>query len=93
MPKRYFNCYVAAQILFSELEADSLTFGFPCSIDSMRIILRKGHIGLNFYFIYSGSVFINVDDVNAKGESFVKTEVVLSRGDAFGVILLLFLVA
>ena len=42
-------------------------------------------MGQNFYFIYSGSVFVNVEDVNAQGEKFVKTEVVLSKGDAFGV--------
>ena len=55
------------------------------SIGTLRVILRKGHVGQNFYFIYSGSVFINVDDTNVQGEKFVKTEVVLTKGDSFGV--------
>lgn len=58
---------------------------FDCSIGTLRVILRKGHVGQNFYFIYSGSVFVNVEDTNAQGEKFVKTEVVLHKGDSFGV--------
>lgn len=54
-------------------------------MDTQRVILRKGHVGQNFYFLYSGSVFVNVEDINAQGEKFVKTEVVLSKGDSFGV--------
>ena len=50
-----------------------------------RIILRRGHIGHNFYFIFSGSVFVNVEDVNLDGERFIKTEAILGRGDSFGV--------
>ncbi|KAK3589034.1 hypothetical protein CHS0354_007982 [Potamilus streckersoni] len=59
------------------------------SVESGRIVLRKGHVGQNFYFIHSGSVFVNVDDVNIYGESFVKTEVVLKTGDSFGELALL----
>ena len=51
----------------------------------MRVILRKGHIGVNFYFIYSGSVFINVEDTTPQGKTFVKTEATLGLGDSFGV--------
>ncbi|XP_064648020.1 cyclic nucleotide-binding domain-containing protein 2-like [Lineus longissimus] len=59
------------------------------SVDAKRVILRKGHVGVNFYFIYSGSVFVNVEDVNAKGEKFIKTEVTLTKGDSFGELALL----
>lgn len=55
------------------------------SVDPQRVILREGHVGHNFYIVYSGSVFVNVNDVNSQGVSFVKTEVVLSKGDSFGV--------
>ena len=50
-----------------------------------RVILRQGHVGQNFYLVYSGSVFVNVDDVTSSGDRFTKTEAVLSRGDSFGV--------
>lgn len=50
-----------------------------------RVILRRGHVGINFYFIYSGSVFVNVEEVNTRGDHFEKTETVLVRGDSFGV--------
>ncbi|ELT93107.1 hypothetical protein CAPTEDRAFT_85725, partial [Capitella teleta] len=59
------------------------------SIGTLRVILRRGHVGQNFYFIYSGSVFVNVEDMNAQGEKFVKTEVVLTKGDSFGELALL----
>ena len=51
----------------------------------MRVILRKGHIGQNFYFIFSGSVFVDIEEKNNAGEMFNKTEAVLSKGDSFGV--------
>ena len=49
------------------------------------MILRRGHVGQHFYFIYSGSVFVNVEDENSNGDKFTKTEVVFSKGDSFGV--------
>jgi hypothetical protein len=54
-------------------------------VDERRVILRRGHIGQHFYFIYSGSVFVNVQEENGQGEKFLKTEVVFSKGDSFGV--------
>ncbi|XP_022304182.2 uncharacterized protein LOC111111479 isoform X4 [Crassostrea virginica] len=59
------------------------------SVEPGRVILRRGHVGINFYFIYSGSVFVNVEDVNTRGEHFEKTETVLARGDSFGELALL----
>ena len=41
----------------------------------MRVILRKGHIGVNFYFIYSGSVFINVEEASSTGAKVVASPV------------------
>ena len=57
----------------------------PFSIKSGRVVLRQGHVGQNFYFLFNGSVFVNIDDVDAKGNKFSKTEAVLGRGDSFGV--------
>lgn len=49
-----------------------------------RVVLRKGHIGYNVYYIYSGSVnvLLEKDDTGI----FVKPEVVvLKKGACFGV--------
>ncbi|KAK6165421.1 hypothetical protein SNE40_022350 [Patella caerulea] len=54
-----------------------------------RVILRKGHIGYNFYFVFSGSAFVNVEEVDSAGETFVKTEAVVKKGDSFGELALL----
>ncbi|XP_060081548.1 cyclic nucleotide-binding domain-containing protein 2-like [Ylistrum balloti] len=59
------------------------------SVEHGRVILRRGHVGFNFYFIYSGSVFVNLEDRNIDGKKFEKTETVLVRGDAFGELALL----
>lgn len=51
-----------------------------------RVILRKGHIGLAFYFIFSGAVFINIEGLHVETSEVVyKTVSILQRGDAFGV--------
>ena len=55
------------------------------SVGESRIVLRRGHIGHNFYFVYSGSVFVNVQDTDSDGVQFIKTEAILGRGDSFGV--------
>ena len=61
------------------------TLNCTYSVQAPRIILRKGHVGRNYYIIFSGSVFVNVEDKNTFGDEFVKTETILSQGDAFGV--------
>ncbi len=49
-----------------------------------RVVLRKGHIGYNLYFIYSGAVSVVLDKDD--GNVFVKPEVViLTKGACFGV--------
>ncbi|XP_078699842.1 uncharacterized protein LOC144926712 [Branchiostoma floridae x Branchiostoma belcheri] len=59
-------------------------------VEAERVVLRKGHPGSGFYFVYSGSVFVNAEDTNqATGEAFMRTEAVLGRGDSFGEIALL----
>ena len=50
-----------------------------------RIVLKNGHVGLNFYFIYSGSVFVNQEDETKQGRVFSRTVATLCRGDSFGV--------
>lgn len=53
-----------------------------------RVVLRKGHIGYNLYFIYSGVVSVVLD--KDEGNVFIKPEVVaLRRGACFGEIALL----
>ncbi|XP_012939886.1 cyclic nucleotide-binding domain-containing protein 2 [Aplysia californica] len=58
-------------------------------VEEQRVVLRRGHVGLNFYFIYSGSVFVNYEDCTQDGKPFVRTVAVLSRGDSFGELALL----
>ena len=49
-----------------------------------RVVLRKGHLGYNLYFIYSGAVSVVLDQDD--GNVFVKPEVVvLRKGACFGV--------
>lgn len=49
-------------------------------------MLRKGHIGVSFYFIFSGSVFVNVEELLTKtGHVMWHTAITLYRGDSFGV--------
>ena len=51
-----------------------------------RVVLRKGHIGVSFYFIFSGSVFVNVEEfLERTGHVMWRTAVILERGDSFGV--------
>ncbi|KAL5006881.1 hypothetical protein ScPMuIL_015687 [Solemya velum] len=56
------------------------------SVAPGRVVLRQGHVGHNFYFIYSGSVFINIQEGE---DSFPQTETVLFHGDSFGELALL----
>ncbi|KAL8624117.1 hypothetical protein ACOMHN_036120 [Nucella lapillus] len=64
------------------------SFLYSC-VEESRILLRRGHIGHNFYFVYSGSVFVNVPDTDSEGEIFIKTEAILAHGDSFGELALL----
>ena len=68
-----------------EHNTNSTSSSLCFSVGESRIILRRGHIGHNFYFIYSGSVFVNVQDTDSDGVPFIKTEAILGRGDSFGV--------
>ncbi|XP_013387720.1 cyclic nucleotide-binding domain-containing protein 2 [Lingula anatina] len=54
------------------------------SIDPQRVVLRNGHVGQQFYIIYSGSVFVNLDETTITGEKIVRTEAILGRGESFG---------
>ena len=57
----------------------------------MRIILREGHKGQCFYFIYTGSVFINTTETrnDRRKTKYQKTRAILTRGEAFGEVALL----
>ena len=59
---------------------------FPFRVEHPRVILRKGHTGVSFYFIFSGSVFVNVEELLLKtGHVMWHTAITLQRGDSFGV--------
>ena len=59
---------------------------FRFRVEHPRVVLRKGHIGVSFYFIFSGSVFVNVEELLVKtGHVMWHTAVTLQRGDSFGV--------
>ena len=64
-----------------------------CSLietEPMRVILRQGHKGQSFYFIYTGSVFINVLEYYPRSKKqFQKTTAILTRGEGFGEVALL----
>ena len=62
------------------------TFFVYFRYESRRVILREGHPGHAFYIILSGSVFINVKDVDCRTmNTFNRTDATLSRGQSFGV--------
>ena len=54
-------------------------------VSCQRVLLRRGHVGQFYYIVYSGSVFVNVQDTRADGQVFHKTQAILTKGDAFGV--------
>ncbi|CAL1545175.1 unnamed protein product [Lymnaea stagnalis] len=58
--------------------------------DKGRVVLRQGHVGFDFYFIFSGSVFIQIDVYDEKNDTtFTNVENVLRTGEGFGEIALL----
>lgn len=59
-------------------------------VEHPRVVLRKGHRGLSFYFIFSGSAFVNVEEELVKtGHVTWHTAITLQRGDSFGELALL----
>ncbi|XP_033646158.1 uncharacterized protein LOC117305396 [Asterias rubens] len=55
-----------------------------------RVILRQGHVGHNFYFIFSGSVFVQIDIADAQtGVVTPETTCVMEKGSSFGELALL----
>ncbi|RUS76244.1 hypothetical protein EGW08_015987, partial [Elysia chlorotica] len=58
--------------------------------DKGRVVLRQGHLGHDFYFIFSGSVFIQIDIYDpVQEETRTSVENVLKMGEGFGEIALL----
>ncbi|KAH9519202.1 hypothetical protein Btru_074958 [Bulinus truncatus] len=58
--------------------------------DKGRVVLRQDHIGYDFYFIFSGSVFIQIDIHDERTDTtYTNIENVLKRGEGFGEIALL----
>jgi len=54
--------------------------------EKRRVLLRAGHPGNSCYFIYSGSVFVNIEEKASKtGKMYTKTLCVLPCGSMCGV--------
>ena len=53
------------------------------SFGRRRVVIRKGHVAQRFYFVFSGSVCVTIDD--DEHSAFVKPTTLLRRGDHFGV--------
>eukprot|EP00057_Strongylocentrotus_purpuratus_P002678 XP_003725008.1 PREDICTED: uncharacterized protein LOC100893466 [Strongylocentrotus purpuratus] len=55
-----------------------------------RVIVRQGHVGFNFYFIFSGSVFVQLDILDESSGVMTTSNVnTLMRGSSFGELALL----
>lgn len=94
-----FNCYstiiytgdeqengFAATTLLTWFAANQSTCISAHRVEHPRVVLRKGHIGVSFYFIFAGSVFVNVEELLTKtGHVMWHTAITLYRGDSFGV--------
>ncbi|XP_067655938.1 uncharacterized protein [Haliotis asinina] len=58
--------------------------------DAGRVILRQGHYGQDFYFIFTGSVFIQIDlEDPYTGTVTTTTENIIRNGESFGEIALM----
>lgn len=55
------------------------------SFGRRRVVVRKGHVAQRFYFIFSGSVCVTVDDDEHSAFAKPTDNAVLKRGDHFGV--------
>ena len=58
---------------------------FFYSFSRRRVVVRKGHVAQRFYFIFSGSVCVTVDDDEHSAFAKPTENAVLKRGDHFGV--------
>lgn len=56
-----------------------------CSFGRRRVVIRKGHVATRFYFIFSGSVCVTVEDDEHSAFGKPTENAVLKRGDYFGV--------
>ena len=54
--------------------------------EKRRVLIRAGHWGDMCYLLYSGSVFVNIEEKASKtGKIYTKTKCVLQPGSVFGV--------
>ena len=63
-----------------------------CSVDKRHVLLKAGHRGVCCYFIFSGSLFVNIQEQeddseggSGTGRSYYRTLCVLRTGDLVGV--------
>jgi hypothetical protein len=55
-------------------------------VDKRKLLLKTGQRGFFCYLIFSGSVFVNIDDYqNDTGKAYYRTVTVLKQGEMFGV--------
>ncbi|XP_048243235.1 uncharacterized protein LOC124139657 isoform X1 [Haliotis rufescens] len=58
--------------------------------EDRRILLKQGHPPSAFYFILTGSLIVNIEDINPNnGKKFTRTVSELTAGDCFGELALL----
>lgn len=63
----------------------NVSHAFFHSFGRRRVVIRKGHVAQRFYFIFSGSVCVTVDDDEHSVFAKPTENAVLRRGDHFGV--------
>lgn len=66
---------------FKIQEAICVALKYDC-FGRRRVVIRKGHVAQRFYFVFSGSVCVTIDD--DEHSAFVKPTTLLRRGDHFG---------
>lgn len=54
--------------------------------EKRRVLIRSGHLPLYCYFLFSGSVFVNIQEEDkSSGKKYYRTAAVLKQGTVFGV--------
>ena len=61
-------------------------FTDPCRYEKQRVLIRTGHLSQFTYLLFSGSVFVNIEENDSEnGKKYYRTAAVLGKGTVFGV--------
>ena len=70
---------------YTNIRIQLVNFAF-CSIDQRRVIARVGDKGHFCYMVFSGSLFVNIQEKDEiTGKHCYKTKTILTEGNLFGV--------